>query len=109
MHQASPVNRSHARGVFARFCRASLSSVAVGRAMRARRPGQAALEASLTAAIAIMTILATLQLSIVAAQQFSAAHVARATARWLATHMDTTDADVAAQAAVYATNLPGMS
>ena len=109
MHQPSQVNRSRAGGRFRPFRRVGLSSISVRRALRTRQSGQAALEASLTAAIAIMTILVTLQLSLVAAQQFSASHVARSTARWLAVRMDTADPDVSAQAAVFATNLPGMS
>ena len=67
------------------------------------------LEAALTAAISVTTILATLQLSLVAAQTLSTSHVARATARWLAVRMDTTDADVVAQANSVAANLPGMA
>ncbi|HZO28538.1 MAG TPA: hypothetical protein VFH48_21400 [Chloroflexota bacterium] len=77
--------------------------------MRARRPGQAAAESALTAAIAIMTILTVLQLSLVAAQAFSAAHVARSTARWLAVRMDTIDSDVVAQATTIGANMPGMA
>ena len=77
--------------------------------MRARQPGQGALEAALTASITFMSIMVLLQLSMVAAQQFSAAHVARSTARWLAVNMDTTDASVLAQAQSYASNLPGMA
>lgn len=109
MHQPSWVSRSHAGGVFTRFRRAGVPSASVRGALRARQPGQAALEAALTSAIAIMTILTTLQLSLVAAQAFSAAHVARSTARWLAVRMDTTDAAVEAQANTIAANLPGMS
>jgi hypothetical protein len=56
-----------------------------------------------------MTILVTLQLSLVAAQAYSASHVARATARWLAVRMDTIDSAVQAQATTFATSLPGMS
>lgn len=67
------------------------------------------MEAALTAGIAIMTILVTLQLSLVAAQAFSARYVAQSTARWLAVRMDTIDAAVVAQANVYAASLPGLS
>jgi hypothetical protein len=56
-----------------------------------------------------MTILATLQLSLVAAQAFSAAHVARTTARWLAVRMDTIDSAVVTQATATAANLPGLT
>jgi hypothetical protein len=91
------------------FRRAGLCSTRAPGATRARRPGQATVESALTAAIAVMTILTTLQLSLVAAQAFSAAHVARQTARWLAVRMDTTDSAVATQAATFAAELPGLS
>jgi hypothetical protein len=67
------------------------------------------LEAALTAAISVTTILATLQLSLIAAQTLSSSHVARATAHWLAVRMDTTDAEVRAQANSIAANLPGLA
>jgi hypothetical protein len=79
------------------------------RAVGARRPGQAAVEAGLTALISIMTILVTLQLSLVIAQAFSAMYVAQTTARWLAVRIDTIDTDVKNQAVTFAAGLPGMS
>jgi len=66
-------------------------------------------EASLTAMISVMTLLATLQLSLVIAQAFSAMYVAQTTARWLAVRIDTIDTDVKNQAITYSTGLPGMS
>src|SRR3954469_8220823 len=81
----------------------------MSRAVRARRPGQSVAEAALTAMISIMTILATLQLSLVIAQAFSAMYVAQSTARWLAVRIDTIDTDVKNQAITFATGLPGMS
>jgi hypothetical protein len=109
MRQASRVSRSPLGGVLTFFRRPGARSDLVRKAMRARQPGQAAVESALTAAIAIMTILTVLQLSLVAAQSFSAAHVARSTARWLAVRMDTTDAQVLAQAQTVAADLPGMA
>ena len=109
MRQGSTVSRSWVGGVFTRFRRSGVPSVSVRGAVQARRPGQSAVEAALTAAISIMTILVTLQLSLVAAQAFSADHVARSTARWLAVRMDTIDSAVQAQAATTGSNLPGMT
>lgn len=109
MHRTLPAGTPFGKAIEWLFRRAGLPSMQPGRALRARRPGQGAVEAALTAAIAVMTILVTLQLSLVAAQAFSAAYVAQSTARWLAVRMDTIDSAVSAQAAVYAANLPGMS
>lgn len=109
MHQGSQVNKPSAGRLFSLFRRADLRSGWGSRAVRARRPGQAAVESALTAAISIMTILTVLQLSLVAAQAFSAAHVARATARWLAVRMDTIDSAVLTQAQTIGAGLPGMS
>lgn len=108
MHQASPSSRSPLRRLSELFRRVGRPSVSVRGATRRRQRGQAAVESALTAAIAIMTILTVLQLSVIAAQAFSAAHVSRDTARWLAVRMDTTDAAVLAQAQTTAANLPGM-
>jgi hypothetical protein len=58
--------------------------------------------------ISIMTVLATLQLSLVVAQAFSAMYVAQTTARWLAVRIDTTDTTVKNQALTFASGLPGM-
>jgi hypothetical protein len=80
----------------------------VSPAVRARQRGQSTAEAALTAMISIMTILATLQLSLVVAQAFSAMYVAQTTARWLAVRIDTIDTDVKNQAITYGTGLPGM-
>jgi len=66
-------------------------------------------EAALVALLAVATIMVTLQLSLVAAQAYSASHVARTTARWLAVRMDTIDTAVQAQATAVANGLPGMS
>jgi hypothetical protein len=76
---------------------------------RSRRREHAMLGAALTAAISVTTIVATLQLSLVAAQTLSTSHVARTTARWLAIRMDTADDDVVAQARSIAANLPGLA
>jgi hypothetical protein len=81
----------------------------VSRGVRARQPGQSLAEAALTAMISIMTVLATLQISLVIAQAFSAMYVAQTTARWLAVRIDTIDTDVKNQAITYSTGLPGMS
>jgi hypothetical protein len=59
--------------------------------------------------ISVMTILATLQLSLVIAQAFSAMYVAQTTARWLAVRIDTIDSTVQTQALTFASGLPGMS
>ncbi|MFN8632248.1 MAG: hypothetical protein U0893_00230 [Chloroflexota bacterium] len=59
--------------------------------------------------IVVMVLLVTLQLAIVAAQEFSAQYVAQSTARWLAVRIDTIDSAVVTQAGVYADGLPGMS
>jgi len=58
--------------------------------------------------ISIMTVLATLQISVVIAQAFSAMYVAQTTARWLAVRIDTTDTVVKNQAMTFASGLPGM-
>jgi hypothetical protein len=79
------------------------------RLVKAHQPGQSLLEASFTTGITMMTIFVTLQLSIVIAQQFGAAHGARSTSRWLAVRIDTKDEDVASQARSFATGLPGLS
>jgi hypothetical protein len=109
MHQGSRGSKHYAGGLFGTFRRTGLRSVLGPGVLRARRPGQAAVETALTAAISIMTILSVLQLSMVAAQAFSAAHVARSTARWLAVRMDTTDSGVTTQAQTLGAGLPGMS
>jgi len=59
--------------------------------------------------LSVTTILAVLQLSLVAAQAFSASHVARTTARWLAVRIDTIDSAVVTQATANAVGLPGLS
>lgn len=82
---------------------------AASRSARARQPGQSLAEAALTAMISIMTVLATLQISLVIAQAFSAMYVAQTTARWLAVRIDTIDTDVKNQAITFASGLPGMS
>jgi hypothetical protein len=82
---------------------------AASRIAHARQPGQSVVEASLTALLSVSMILVTLQLSLVAAQAYSASHVARTTARWLAVRVDTIDSAVRAQAATNATGLPGLS
>lgn len=80
----------------------------VSRGVRARQPGQSLAEAALTAMISIMTVLATLQISLVIAQAFSAMYVAQTTARWLAVRIDTTDTTVKNQAITFASGLPGL-
>lgn len=80
----------------------------VSRGVRARQPGQTLAEAALTAMISIMTVLATLQISLVIAQAFSAMYVAQTTARWLAVRIDTIDDDVKNQAITFSSGLPGM-
>jgi hypothetical protein len=82
---------------------------APSRAIRAKRPAQTLAEAALTAMISVMTILVTLQLSMVIAQAFSAMYVAQTTARWLAVRIDTIDSTVKSQALTYASGLPGMN
>jgi hypothetical protein len=82
---------------------------AVSRGARARQPGQSLAEAALTAMISIMTVLATLQISLVVAQAFSAMYVAQTTARWLAVRIDTLDDTVKDQAITFSSGLPGMS
>ena len=109
MHRDSTASGSHAGGIAGLVRWAGLSCLPVRGRVPARQSGQAALEAALTAAIAIMTILVTMQLSLIAAQQFSASHVARGTARWLAVRMDTIDSAVVTQAQTYANGLPGLS
>jgi hypothetical protein len=78
-------------------------------APHARRSGQATVEAALTVMLSISTILVVLQLSLVAAQAFSASYVARTTARWLAVRIDTIDSAVVTQATTSAAGLPGLS
>lgn len=84
-------------------------SLAASGLVRFRQPGQSVVEAALVAALSVGIVLATLQLSLVAAQAYSASHVARTTARWLAVRMDALDSAVTAQATSVATGLPGMS
>jgi len=79
------------------------------RLIGARRPGQTLAESAITSAIVVMTLLVTLQLSLVAAQAYSAQYVAQSTARWLAVRIDTLDPAVVTQAGAYASGLPGMS
>ena len=76
---------------------------------RASQPGQSVVEAALVALLSVAIVLVILQLSLVAAQAYSASHVARTTARWLAVRMDTIDSAVQAQATSVATGLPGMA
>src|SRR5690606_7631380 len=109
MHRATPASAWPATAFSWLRRWAGLSALPAAGLVRPRQPGQAAVEAALTAAISIVTILATLQLSLVAVQAYSASHVARSTARWLAVRMDTIDSDVAARATVIASDLPGMS
>ena len=80
----------------------------VSRGIQARQPGQTLAEAALTALISIMTVLATLQISLVIAQAFSTMYVAQTTARWLAVRIDTTDTIAKNQAVTFASGLPGM-
>jgi hypothetical protein len=75
---------------------------------RARRSGQAVVEAAITTMLSVVTIIVILQLSLVVAQVMGAAHVARQTSRWLAVRVDTIDSLVVAQANTFATNLPGV-
>jgi hypothetical protein len=77
--------------------------------VRARRPGQAVVEAALTSLLSVAVILVIMQMSLVAAQAYSAAHVARSTARWLAVRIDTIDSLVLAEATTRSANLPGLS
>jgi hypothetical protein len=79
------------------------------RPARARRSGQAVVEAAITTMMSVVTIIVILQLSLVVAQVIGASHVARATSRWLAVRVDTIDSDVVTQANAYANNLPGIS
>lgn len=80
----------------------------LSRGVRARQPGQTLAEAAITAMISIMTVLATLQISLVIAQAFSAMYVAQTTARWLAVRIDTTDTVATNQAITFASGLPGL-
>lgn len=79
------------------------------RPARARRSGQAAVEAAITTMMSVVTIIVVLQLSLVVAQVIGASHVSRETSRWLAVRVDTIDSDVVTQANAYANNLPGIS
>ena len=79
------------------------------RPARARRSGQAVVEAAITTLISVITIIVVIQLSMVVAQVIGASHVARETSRWLAVRVDTIDSAVATQAGLYANNLPGIS
>ncbi|MGE3269328.1 MAG: hypothetical protein AB7P40_11310 [Chloroflexota bacterium] len=83
--------------------RPSLSGIRTG-----RQSGQAVVEAALTTLISVITVVVVLQLSLVVAQLFGTAHVARETSRWLAVRIDTIDSAVVAQANTYAANLPGV-
>ena len=78
------------------------------RPARARRSGQAVVEAAITTMLSVVTIIVVLQLSLVVAQVMGAAHVARQTSRWLAVRVDTIDSLVATQANTFATSLPGV-
>lgn len=78
------------------------------RPARARRSGQALVEAAITTMLSVVTIIVVLQLSLVVAQVMGASHVARQTSRWLAVRVDTIDSAVVSQANLFATNLPGV-
>jgi hypothetical protein len=89
--------------------RSPLSRRAGARLIRSHRPGQTMAEAALTSLVVVTTLLITLQLSLIAAQAYSAQYVAQSTARWLAVHIDELDPAVVNKANEYASGLPGMS
>jgi hypothetical protein len=113
-HQSQVLGATMQRILSGRWVRwrAGLRSHLAGRALshltRSRRPGQTLAESAITSAMVVMVLLVTLQLSLVAAQAYSAQQVAQSTARWLAVRIDTIDSAVVTQANTYATGLPGM-
>ncbi|MCC6177351.1 MAG: hypothetical protein IT305_18785 [Chloroflexi bacterium] len=76
---------------------------------RARTAGQSIVEMALITPLAIGIVLVTLQTSLIVAQFWGAGHVSRATARWLAVRIDTTDSAVDTYARSLGAPLPGLS
>jgi hypothetical protein len=75
--------------------------------MKPSERGQALVEMAFAAPVFLFVLLASLQLALVVMQTYNVRQVTRETARWLALHPDTNDADVAAQAVIM--RMPVMS
>jgi len=78
------------------------------RLLSARQRGQSLVEFAFTTTIAISVMMAILQISLIIVQQYSAAQVARRTARYLAVNLDATDATVRSKGVGFASGLPGL-
>ncbi len=104
MRQASPARSapSGAASRLPRWLRAPFGLVT------ARQSGQSLVEAAMTTMLTVLTLLAVVQLSLVAAQALSAMYVAQRAARWMAVNIDATDLELTNRGVDVGGTLPGL-